>query len=82
MSATSTQPALPDVAGGSAPLEYMMSLAEVEAITKRKKSWIYREVRAKRFPAPDDGSWYASEIQTYLRKRRDARLRDGGENGG
>ena len=82
MSATTTQRQLPALAPDCAPLEYMMSLAEVEAITKRKKSWIYREVRAKRFPAPDDGSWYASEVQEYLRKRRDARLRDGGENGG
>lgn len=82
MNATAPQHPLPALAANCAPPEYMMTLAEVEAITKRKKSWIYREVRAKRFPAPDDGSWYASEVQEYLRKRRDARLRDGGENGG
>ena len=50
--------------------ERMLRLAEVEERLARKKSWIYAEIDAGRFPPPDDGRWYASEVARYLRLRR------------
>lgn len=50
--------------------ERMLRLAEVEERLARKKSWIYAEIDAGRFPHPDDGRWYASEVSRYLRLRR------------
>lgn len=51
----------------------MLPLAEVEQRVGRKKSWIYAEVKAGRFPPPDGGLWYASHIALYLKlKRREA----------
>lgn len=52
-------------------LDFSLTLAEVEAIVGRGKSWIYAEVKRERFPAPDDGRWYASEIADYMRRRRE-----------
>lgn len=50
--------------------ERMLRLAEVEEKVARKKSWIYAEIDAGRFPTPDDGRWYLSEVNRYLRLRR------------
>lgn len=51
-------------------IEKMLRLAEVEDRVGRKKTWIYAEVNAGRFPTPDDGLWFQSEINRYLRLRR------------
>lgn len=51
-------------------MERMLKLAQVEEIVARKRTWIYGEVAAGRFPPPDDGLWYASEVNRYLRLRR------------
>ena len=81
--ATSRQQPLPPFDAARAnESDHMLTLAEVEATLRRKKSWIYAEVKAGRFPAPDEGRWYASEVAGYLAKRRLARLQDGGPNGG
>lgn len=53
-----------------AAAERMLKLAEVEAMLGRKRTWIYSEVQAHRFPPPDDGRWYLSEVNRYLRIRR------------
>lgn len=50
--------------------ERLLRLAEVEERVAHKKSWVYAEMDAGRFPEPDDGRWYLSEINRYLRIRR------------
>lgn len=50
--------------------ERLLRLPEVEEKVGYKKTWIYAEVDAGRFPPPDDGRWYLSEINRYLRIRR------------
>lgn len=50
--------------------ERMLKIAEVEDRVGRKKSWIYAEVNAGRFPASDEGLWFLSEVNRYLRLRR------------
>ena len=79
--ATARQQPLPPVDAARAG-DHMLTLAEVEAIMRRKKSWIYAEVRAGRFPAPDDGRWYASEVAEHIAAKRLARLQGGGQDGG
>lgn len=62
----------------------MIRLPEVEARTGMKKSWIYREVRANRFPQPVKMSpqaiaWVESEIDHWIKMRiADCRQTHGG----
>lgn len=50
--------------------ERCLTLEDVQLRVARKKSWIYKQIRLGQFPAPDDGRWFESEINAYLRARR------------
>jgi predicted DNA-binding transcriptional regulator AlpA len=52
------------------PTERCLTLEDVQQRVARKKSWIYKQIRLGQFPAPDDGRWFESEINAYLRARR------------
>jgi predicted DNA-binding transcriptional regulator AlpA len=52
------------------PTERCLTLEAVQQRVARKKSWIYKQIRLGQFPAPDDGRWFESEINAYLRARR------------
>jgi predicted DNA-binding transcriptional regulator AlpA len=54
--------------------ERCLTLEDVEKRVARKKSWIYQQIKRKRFPEPDSGRWYESEINAYLHARRSGRL--------
>ena len=54
--------------------ERCLTLEEVEKRVARKKTWIYHQIRQKRFPAPDGARWYESEINAYLHARRKGKL--------
>lgn len=50
--------------------ERCLTITEVEHRVGRKKSWIYARIQRNRFPPPDQGRWYESEINAYLNARR------------
>lgn len=54
--------------------ERCLTLEEVEKRVARKKTWIYQQIKNKRFPEPDDARWYESEINAYLDARRMGKL--------
>jgi predicted DNA-binding transcriptional regulator AlpA len=54
--------------------ERCLTIEEVEQRVARKKSWVYQQIREKRFPEPDDARWYESEINAYLHARRTGKL--------
>lgn len=54
--------------------ERCLTIEEVEQRVARKKSWIYEQIKKERFPEPDDGRWYESEINAYLHARRTGKL--------
>lgn len=45
----------------------LVALSEVEELIGRKKSFIYAEIAAGRFPAPADGRWSFAEVQEWIR---------------
>jgi predicted DNA-binding transcriptional regulator AlpA len=54
--------------------ERCLTLQDVERRIARKKTWIYQQIKKQRFPAPDHGRWYESEINAYLHARRTGKL--------
>ncbi len=49
----------------STPPSYL-SLARVEQRVNRKKSWIYAEIRANRFPDRKVLGWLSSDIDSFV----------------
>lgn len=64
---------LPEIVAQCA-IDPCLTLAQVEAIVGRKKSWIYARIAAGEFPAADEGRWFASEIAAYLEARKVGRV--------
>lgn len=59
-----------DMPNDQLPPERCLTLEDVQQRVARKKSWIYKQIRLGQFPVPDDGRWFESEINAYLRARR------------
>lgn len=51
-----------------------LTLAQLEEILSRRKTWIYERIERGEFPQPDEGRWYASEVDEYLRLRKAGKL--------
>lgn len=45
-------------------------IEDVAGLVKRRKTWIYGQVRAGTFPTSDDGRWHLVEIEAWLEWRR------------
>lgn len=48
----------------------VLDRTEVLALVKRRKTWLYAEVAAGRFPAGDAGLWYFADIEAWIEWRR------------
>jgi predicted DNA-binding transcriptional regulator AlpA len=48
----------------------VLDRTEVLALVKRRKTWLYAEIAAGRFPAGDGGHWYRADIDAWVEWRR------------
>jgi predicted DNA-binding transcriptional regulator AlpA len=48
----------------------VLERADVLALVRRRKTWLYAEIAAGRFPASDDGHWYRADIDAWIEWRR------------
>ena len=57
--------------GGAGPRDRLLTLPEVEERTRHKKSWIYEQIRAGRFPPGHKLGrrrvWWETEVERAIR---------------
>lgn len=63
----------------------LLPIDEVEVRTKMKRSWIYQQIKLRKFPAPlhvgGGSKWIAAEVEEYIQSRKEERDRQhGGRN--